>query len=117
MERMSKRDNLLPVDRLTEEERVTLELQEAVCRRRALFAKHLTPEVLDAIAEFAGVQDCIFAFTVDKEGKFDVLTAMRRDTLAGIIRALHYEVEHLHEAEATLQRMMDEIQQIGGNDE
>ena len=72
--------------------------------RRQLFARVFTPEVLDALAEFLGVDDVIFAF----QGDMDPYRACQLDAKAGVVRGLRWEVEHLDEAVETL-RAMEEM--------
>lgn len=86
------------------EERV-MEVQRRVVERRRLFKRVFTPEVLDALGEFLGVKDQIFAFS----GEMDPYRACQQDAKAGVLRGIAWEVEHLEEAEAVLTAMLDEM--------
>lgn len=81
---------------------------EAMVRRRGVLAAALTPEVLDALEEFLGVKDVLWAFN-EGEGGTDALAACRRDTLMGVVRALRWEVSHVEEGEAALELARKEV--------
>ncbi|MBR3903236.1 MAG: hypothetical protein IKJ29_06220 [Akkermansia sp.] len=87
----------------TEEQ--VMEVQRRVVERRRLFKRVFTPEVLDALGEFLGVKDQIFAF----QGDMDPYKACQLDAKAGVLRGIAWEVEHLGEAEAVLTAMLDEM--------
>lgn len=87
----------------TEEQ--VMEVQRRVVERRRLFKRVFTPEVLDALGEFLGVKDQIFAF----QGDMDPYKACQLDAKAGVLRGIAWEVEHLEEAEAVLTAMLDEM--------
>lgn len=87
----------------TEEQ--VMEVQRRVVERRRLFKRVFTPEVLDALGEFLGVKDQIFAFS----GEMDPYRACQQDAKAGVLRGIAWEVEHLEEAEAVLTAMLDEM--------
>lgn len=72
-----------------------------VVERRRLFARVFTTEVLDALADFLGVQDMIFAF----QGDMDPYHACQQDAKAGVVRGIRWEVEHLDEAVDALRAM------------
>lgn len=78
-----------------------IEKQRKVVERRQLFARVFTPEVLDALSEFLGVQDMIFAF----HGDMDPYHACQQDAKAGVVRGIRWEVEHLDEAVDALRAM------------
>lgn len=78
--------------------------QRKVVNRRRLFAQAFTPEVQKALAEFLGVDEQIFAF----EGDFDPYRACQKDALAGVVRGIAWEIEHLPEAEEALAAMLSE---------
>lgn len=82
-----------------------VERQRRVVERRRLFARVFTPDVLEALGEFLGVKDQIFAFS----GEMDPYRACQEDAKAGVLRGIAWEVEHLGEAEAALDAMVLEL--------
>ena len=84
-----------------------IEKQRKVVERRQLFARVFTPEVLDALAEFLGVEDVIFAF----HGDMDPYHACQLDAKAGVVRGIRWEVEHLDEAVEVLRAMENACQE------
>lgn len=83
-----------------------VEMQKQVVRRRELFAAVFTDEVLDALEDWMGVKEAIFAFMRDKDGKLDALEACRVDTLMGVVRGIRFEVAHKAEAVAYLDGLL-----------
>ena len=82
-----------------------VERQRRVVERRRLFARVFSPEVLDALGEFLGVKEQIFAFS----GEMEPFRACQDDAKAGVLRGIAWEVEHLEEAEAALEQMEKEL--------
>lgn len=80
---------------------VAVATQRRVVARRELFARVFTPEVLDELADFLGVQDMVFAF----QGDMDPYHACQQDAKAGVVRGIRWEVEHLDEAREDLRKL------------
>lgn len=86
-------------------EDIALSVQEKVVRRRQLFSYAFKPEVLEALEEWLGVKDIVFAFAPGSGSVIDPLMACRMDTLMGVVRGIRFEVAHLAEAEAALDKL------------
>lgn len=82
-----------------------VERQRRVVERRRLFSRVFSQDVLDALGEFLGVTDQIFAF----QGEMNPYRACQEDAKAGVLRGIAWEVEHLVEAEAALDAMVQEL--------
>ncbi len=93
----------------TEYQNALLEEARATVKRRELFHRVFTPEVLDELDKYLGTDSMIYAF---KEEDTDPLLAMRRDTLMGIMRSLRHESaeEQLALARTNLARIEEEVQ-------
>lgn len=101
-------DNELVSETAAREIDARIELQRKVVRRRELFAAAFTPELLDALEEWMGVRDAIFAFCPGEDGKLDALAACRVDTLIGVVRGIRFEVAHKDEAAAFLAGLLEQ---------
>ena len=97
-------------DKLTDKERGIYETALKCRRRRELFVRVFTPEVLDELEDFLGVKDVLFAFQSEGAGGTDPYKAARIDALLGVMRALRFEVTQLDAANEMVRKMEEEIQ-------
>ena len=79
-----------------------IEMMEVVVRRRQLFAKAFDKETMRELERFLGVDLNIFAFRANKDGHVDPYLAAQQDALMGVVRGIKFEVNHLKQAEETL---------------
>lgn len=84
----------------------SIAVQKRVVRRRELFARAFSDDVIAALAEWMGVEDAIFAFVPGKDGKLDPLEACRIDTLMGVLRGIRCEIAMKDEGERALAEML-----------
>ena len=80
---------------------VAVATQRRVVARRELFARVFTPEVLDELADFLGVQDVVFAF----QGEMNPYSACQLDTKLGVVRGIAWEAAHVDEAREDLRKL------------
>ena len=80
---------------------VAVATQRRVVARRELFARVFTPEVLDELADFLGVQDVVFAF----QGDMNPYSACQLDTKLGVVRGIAWEAAHVDEAREDLRKL------------
>ena len=80
---------------------VAVATQRKVVARRELFARVFTPEVLDELADFLGVQDVVFAF----QGDMNPYSACQLDTKLGVLRGIAWEAAHVDEAREDLRKL------------
>ena len=80
---------------------VAVATQRRVVARRELFARVFTPEVLDELADFLGVQDVVFAF----QGDMNPYSACQLDTKLGVLRGMAWEAAHVDEAREDLRKL------------
>ena len=80
---------------------IAVATQRRVVARRELFARVFTPEVLDELADFLGVQDVVFAF----QGDMNPYSACQLDTKLGVVRGIAWEAAHVDEAREDLRKL------------
>lgn len=80
---------------------IAVATQRKVVARRELFARVFTPEVLDELADFLGVQDVVFAF----QGDMNPYSACQLDTKLGVVRGIAWEAAHVDEAREDLRKL------------
>lgn len=89
------------------------QLRECV-RRRRLFNRIFTPELLAEMTAFFGLDKRVFAFRVGLDGKYDPLDAMRTDTVRGVIESLRWEADEQQLKDAL--KLLEETEKAAKDD-